>query len=677
MTNRTIATLLAAILLIGTVSPVAAAGAMGSASNAEAQNQREAGGSVNVTVGQQLSTVMVETDSEVRVEVEESAFEVRYEAGNESERARAIAERAEELAERARALHEDYREATRAYERGEITRSEYAQRIAELNARAEDLTESIRRLQARAETVSRLELRAAGYNRSAYRSMEEELGPITGVGADAILRRFTGRSSGAVEIETRGGLSIEVKGEDGELSREIERPRDNSTAITVSQEAAFETARVELGAPPEGNWTLRRASVHEDDGYYRFRFELTGAPATGEAEVRVDGSSGAAFRLETEIEPPDPEEARERFEEEHDELLLIVTDGTPAPGATVTLQVRSPVTPVEGATVWVNDERVGTTGPNGTIELTLPEGETEITAEHEDTDGELEFEFRRPAEPDLAEFIEASGSVEDGTVTLEVGFDGEPVEGLDVYVDDRHVGTTDEDGTVTFEADVDEEIEVDARRGALLIELTLADRNGDLVLVDAETEVDEDHVEREAESPSTLAIRLVDGMPGPGEQVTVEVLLDGEATADAPVFVDGDRVGTTDEDGRITVTLPEDGDEARIEAEHGDEDARLDLPYPPTTEMETEDHRPLSIHLVDGFPEAGGTVTVQVMLGADPAPDATVFVDGDRVGTTDDGGRIDVTLPEDEDDVRIEAEHGDREARLELELVPAEEDSDG
>lgn len=92
---------------------------------------------------------------------------------------------------------------------------------------------------------------------------------------------------------------------------------DNSTELTVTKEEAQETA---VNALSDNNWTLERSSTHEDDGYYRFRFVISGMDA--EAEVRVDGSSGEVFELEEEIESEDNrtrEEHRERAEEFREE----------------------------------------------------------------------------------------------------------------------------------------------------------------------------------------------------------------------------------------------------------------------------------------------------------------------------------------------------------------------
>ena len=65
--------------------------------------------------------------------------------------------------------------------------------------------------------------------------------------------------------------------------------------------------------------TLVVTHLHEDDGYYEFEFSPDAENNTGEAEVRVDGSSGDAFRVEEEIEPIEENEQEDVDEEEDEE----------------------------------------------------------------------------------------------------------------------------------------------------------------------------------------------------------------------------------------------------------------------------------------------------------------------------------------------------------------------
>ncbi|MEF8883392.1 MAG: hypothetical protein V5A34_12820, partial [Halapricum sp.] len=325
MNRTTIGTmLLAAIVVAGMTVPVMALSGQPSTNDsgavmaAQTQNETETNGtSVNVTVGQQLSTVIDVSSDEVQTDFENTAFELSIETESEEAQAEAVADRAEEIRERAEDIREDYEEATSAYEAGEITRTQYAQRLATLNARASNLLDSYEQLRQHSANVSALELRAAGLNQSALETSIEDLRSVNGTGAAALLKQFTGQSEGEIELETENGLSIEVESEDGERSREFERSRDDDDNVTVNQSVALETARSALSTPDNGSWVLTGSTVEYEDGSYAFEFALRNASGlTGEAEVAVDGSTGGIFELEEEIEPREERDEDEREDED-------------------------------------------------------------------------------------------------------------------------------------------------------------------------------------------------------------------------------------------------------------------------------------------------------------------------------------------------------------------------
>jgi len=472
-------------LSTGTAEPSASDSQGPSATGAAQQDNA----SVNVSVGPQLSTVIGASSDEVQTDVDNTAFELSVEGASDEATAEAIAERADQLRDRAAAIREEYEAATAAFEAGELTRSEYAQRIAALNARASSLLTSYEQLEQRAATVSALELRAAGVSESALDRPAANLSSVTGAGARALLERFTGESEGEIELDTGDGLSIEVESEDGERSRELERPRDGDDSLTTSQSAALDTAREALSTPG-GRWVLTGSQVAEGDGAYVFAFALRNdAGLTGEAEVSVDGSTGELFALEEEIEPRVSEDSEE--DDRDRELAMVVAEGTPAPDATVTVQVLADGEPAEGATVSLDDRAVGTTGADGRVTVTLPTAEeVELTARSGDAEGDLEFEFDGEGTDEVLEKLVVDASLDGDTVTATVSYDGDGVEGASVSANGRAVGTTGPDGTVTFTVDASatEELELDVVKGAFEAELAYTVQDGSLTPVEEEYE---------------------------------------------------------------------------------------------------------------------------------------------------------------------------------------------
>jgi hypothetical protein len=576
------------------------------------------------STGQRLATVLEVTDVEIKADVERSAFESTVDTENESATAAAIADRAATLRERADTIEAEQRAATEAYQNGDLSHAEYAQRLAALNARATSVLETFEDLDDYAEDVSTLELEAAGYNRSANEAARDTLRSATGSGATALLRQYTGESNGEFSVETNGGIEISVENEDGERSREFEREQPGNGSLLVDQNEAQETARQQLSAV-DGNWTLRSTSVDREDGYYGFGFGFRDANQTGEAEVSVDGETGEIFAFEEEIEP------REDNEDNGEQLAISVVNGSAAPGATVTLQVTQGGDPVTGAAVDVGERVAGETDADGRLTVTLPaDDEAEIEAKADEAEGKLEFDFgadEADAASEINKSLSVTGSADNGTVSVAITYEGEGVEDVTVFADGEAVGTTDADGRLTFDTGATDELGVELVKGAVEAELEFEIRSGSLELVDSEVDVgnddeadDEDETaedeqeaeedeqeaeedeqeaeedEQEAEEDEqetvesdseSLAINIVDGNAAPGATVTLQVTQAGDTVAGATVDIDSDVAGETDADGRLTVTLPDD-DDATIEAEVAEADGKVEFDFE-TDEADTND----------------------------------------------------------------------------------------
>ena len=530
--------------LVAIAAPVGAQtagdpGANGSAADGSGTNAT-ADGSVSVTAGAQLSTVLSVTSDDVHSEVEETAFEVEYERGEG--RAEAVADRAETVRMRAADVRENYREALKAYREGDLDRSEFARRLAALNARAGNVLGAHDRLERRAANVSAFDLRAAGLNRTALERAVASLDDVRGTGAGALLAQFTGERRGEVELEASGGLSIEVSSEGGERSREFEREPDGDTAVTVNQSVTLETARAALTDVEIGSWVLTDASIDSGDGTYEFEFVLRAGGLTGEAEVGVDGSSGEVFSLEEETEPDDDEEGKpggdgegkpgdDREERESDEdhedgedegddghedrefeeLSLLVADGQPGPDETVTVRVLTDGRAVANASVAVNGEAVGETGDDGTLALTLPAaGDVTVTAVAGGEEATLDvglgddLEFEAEFERNFA----FPATLEDGTVSVRAAYGGDGIPDATVYADGEAVGRTDADGSLHFDVgDVGDDLKLDLVKGAFEAEYEFAVENGSLTLTDRECDRDDgrdedDREERDGEDDS-------------------------------------------------------------------------------------------------------------------------------------------------------------------------------
>jgi|GEM_PF-5101358 len=459
--------------------------------------------SVTVGVGRQLSTVVVEADSDVRTDFESSRFDDAFDAANTSSRARLVAERADAIVERATKLRHDYRIATVAYEQGDISRTTYAQYLATLNARAENIDSSIDRLQAKAADVSALDRRAAGYSVTELRRAERALDELTGAGVSELRQRFTGHGSGDVDVDREdGGLTVRVSSQNGDVTREIERERDDDDSIVVDQSTALETARGTLEAHGAGSWSLERSIIDRGDGDFEFAFALTGTNATGTATVAVDGSSGSVYSLEAEVDAPSGEESDDDSDDDSDDsdsdasasdedatensgsLTVLATDSLSDIGSEAIIQVMDDGTAVSGATVTVNGQSVGTTDADGTISLTVPDDDTIIRVQSGSASGSLAVDAEEHEDEELYENLDASATRSNSQVTVSVTYNGAGVADATVYANGQAVGTTDTGGALTFDADADADLDVRVQKGEFQASFTFDNTNGAYSLSD-------------------------------------------------------------------------------------------------------------------------------------------------------------------------------------------------
>ncbi|MFB6254695.1 MAG: hypothetical protein ABEI06_08800 [Halobacteriaceae archaeon] len=494
------------ILVIATILPVAALPIMNEGDQSRTQSN------INANVGQQISTVISVASSNIQSVIEQTEFMTILGSVNPSERAEVIADRAEKLQAEAHEIIESYREAIEKYKTGEITKNELARRIAVLNANAKDLLHRVRKLRKMAQNVSQLALKVAGFNSTAFNRTVSKLDRLTGKGPNALLEQFLGNTDGAVTLQTENGITI-IEKDDGEFTKEIERSGDNTTNLSITQTKALEIARNAL-KNVSATWQLVESDIKFEEGQYTFAFSLRNKTVTGEAEVVVDGSSGTIVELEEEIEFRATEEDKDTEDEEDEEdekneteekedantatLNILIANGTVTPNTTITIKILANGTPVSNVTVLVNDTVIGKTDGNGTISLQLPTDDVEITAIKGDTKVELDLEFEEREEDEVLNKLNVTATLQNKTVTLVLSYNGSAIQGAKVYWKNRLVGTTDQNGTISFSINNEtDEIELKIVKGELEVERTYSVNNGTL------TGGEEENQENETEDEDT------------------------------------------------------------------------------------------------------------------------------------------------------------------------------
>lgn len=232
-------------------------------------------------------------------------------------------------------------------------------------------------------------------------------------------------------------------------------------------------------------------------------------------------------------------------------------------------------------------------------------------------------------------------------VTVTVTRAGEPVEGALVRFDGDPIGRTGVDGEVRGRVPYIRQLSVSATLPddtRCVAETETAVRAAVLGVAVANVpdaaNVSDDgrNLSRTYEVDGRVRLAVA-GTPDPGTTVIVDASVEGVPMRNATVAVDGRTVGTTDDDGRYVLSLPDDGTErldVRVE--------RGAFAGETTVVVRLLDARVAPVRLLS-LP--GRPVVVYATLGEDPARNAVVTRSGRRLGTTDDQGRLRVRLPAD------------------------------
>lgn len=118
-----------------------------------------------------------------------------------------------------------------------------------------------------------------------------------------------------------------------------------------------------------------------------------------------------------------------------------------------------------------------------------------------------------------------------------------------------------------------------------------------------------------------------------GREVNLTATVGSEPLPEATVQVDGEQVGTTDEEGNVTVALPEEGENASLGVERG-----------PVGDRTTVDFADIDVEFTSLLVLPGLPGTVQVTADGAPVEGATVEVSG-NTEETGEGGQASVWVP--------------------------------
>ncbi|MFC3476756.1 transglutaminase domain-containing protein [Halobacterium litoreum] len=289
------------------------------------------------------------------------------------------------------------------------------------------------------------------------------------------------------------------------------------------------------------------------------RYLVRGADAHAWVEVYFENYGWVRF----DPTPTAPRQAADERLAEGSPTYRISVNESLVPGETVTTEVTTAGTPASNAAVFVNGERVATTDEDGLAQFRVPYADSvNVTVRPVDDDGHeltpvddnataaLGFgvaaaqtdqsttnETGTTREFDVAANVrfQFDGDVEAGDdLPVSVTIEGREFANASVSVAGEPQGRTGPNGTipVTIPPDASGVVELTASRGNLT-------RTTTYPLDDLSVSV----------SPSLVA-------PFPSTKATARVTSGGEAVTGAPVTLNGETVGFTDENGKIRFDVP-------------------------------------------------------------------------------------------------------------------------
>ncbi len=153
----------------------------------------------------------------------------------------------------------------------------------------------------------------------------------------------------------------------------------------------------------------------------------------------------------------------------------------------------------------------------------------------------------------------------------------------------------------------------------------------------------------------TAATIEPEGGAVPARDLEVAVAVGSTPVSNATVFLDGESVATTDEDGTATVPLPDTARPVDLRVERG-----------PVEGERTVDVAEPEIGFTSPVLFPGSPAPVQVSADGAAVPNATVSLEGGGSTTTDDGGQTRVWLPID-DAATVSVEVGEETATTSVE----------
>ncbi len=202
--QRTTTTVLAALLVIGTLAVVPVA----MAQQTETAETNQTTENTTVSPGEQLSGIVGVGEAELRGEVESGAYDIKIANANSSEaKAALVAEQLNNSEQQLADIESQQAELKAAHENGSISEGQYRAKMATLHAESQNGARLVNQTNETASNLPTETLEANGVNTTALRALQSKSANLTGPETAALAQSIAGKNAGkaARPEEARGG----------------------------------------------------------------------------------------------------------------------------------------------------------------------------------------------------------------------------------------------------------------------------------------------------------------------------------------------------------------------------------------------------------------------------------------------------------------------------------------
>lgn len=195
------------------------------AQNATNESVVDGNNTAELTFGQQIAVIVSAQQAEVRSEIENKAFEYRFEQGNKSE---TVTERVREIHEKILEFKREKAELREKYRNGNLSRQEYIAKKTRLSIKANTTNKSLSQVTNKTESMNQSERTQVNF--TAINILKNEARNMTGPEVARVAHTIAGRAPPhagppeGIQNDTEGANESDSRGPPGDIFNDTDSP---------------------------------------------------------------------------------------------------------------------------------------------------------------------------------------------------------------------------------------------------------------------------------------------------------------------------------------------------------------------------------------------------------------------------------------------------------------------